>query len=412
VTSGVRFDVSLDGALPETLVYPDSVPVIVTTGATRQELQATIKKVTDLLQTDYAGGRYDSNFREACGVLSSLNTADLTDVLKALDARFLENLLLHFNEALKDGLVDERLLVLAQSIEYEQSSATTKFEDKFYVDNFSSWSVDPSSFGRPDPGREKAGKWNIKIIFQYGNLTPERAIAVYADDILDYDVKPPAFNHQGAWGLLYPAAFTKGTVPRMWAAKKQAINQIEEGNVQFILTAYAASQAVLDLVLLGAGMLTRTIPAATTGRISSGLAARGGPFGTGGRMPQEIYPYVNRNPRATAEEIRLGTFLASRHRPASCPAWCASSAPPRARRPACARATTGSSASTAPRPRRTHYSRSPAAPTTSTARSWARRHRQRSSSSNSAPATAARSATRTRLRQPARRSMTAAVYGG
>jgi hypothetical protein len=309
VPSGVRFDVSLDGALPETLVYPDSVPVIVTAGATRGELQATIKMVSALLQTEYAGGNYDANFKEACGVLSSLNTADLTDVLKALDARFLQNLLIHFNEALKDGLVDERLLTLLQSIEYEQAPSTTKYEDKFYVDNFSSWAIDPSSFGRPNPEREKAGKWNIKLIFQYGNLTPERAIVVYADDILDADVKPPAFNHQGEWGLLYPAAFTKGTVPRMWAVKKKAIDQIEEGNYQFILTSYAASQAVLDLVLLGSGMLTRTIPAATTGRISSGLAARGGPFGTGGRMPQEMYPYVNRNPRASAEEIRLGTFL-------------------------------------------------------------------------------------------------------
>lgn len=113
------------------------------------------------------------------------------------------------------------------------------------------------------------------------------------------------------WGLVYPAAFTKATVPRMWDAKKKVRDQIETDNFGFIWTAYDATQMMIDLVMLGSGMLMATIPAATTGRISSGGYRC--PFGTGGRKPQEIYDYVNRNPKALTEnggrEYRLGEKL-------------------------------------------------------------------------------------------------------
>jgi hypothetical protein len=109
------------------------------------------------------------------------------------------------------------------------------------------------------------------------------------------------------WGLIYPAVLSKATVPRVWDAKRKIRDQIETANLDFVFTAFQATQLMLDLVMLGSGFLMRTIPAASTGRLSTG--GYRGPFVTGGRVPQEIYPYVNRNPKATAPEIRLGTEL-------------------------------------------------------------------------------------------------------
>jgi hypothetical protein len=42
VPSGIRFDVGLDDALPETLVYPTTLPVIVTVGLTKPALQQLV----------------------------------------------------------------------------------------------------------------------------------------------------------------------------------------------------------------------------------------------------------------------------------------------------------------------------------------------------------------------------------
>jgi hypothetical protein len=200
-----------------------------------------------------------------------------------------------------EGLADEPLLTVVERLEWKE-----KASEKLYVDSFTSFGIDRNSFSR-DPEREKRGLWNVQIIFYYGNLTPERAITVYYDDILDADVKPPAFNRVGPRGLVYPAALTKATVPRMWDAKRKVRDQLEGGNFEFIFTAFQATQAMIDLVLLGSGFLTSTIPAAATGGAGSG--GYRGPFGTGGRKPQEIYAYVNRNPRADPLEVRLGTEL-------------------------------------------------------------------------------------------------------
>jgi hypothetical protein len=51
----------------------------------------------------------------------------------------------------------------------------------------------------------------------------------------------------------------------MWDARKQAIDQIERGNLTFIQTAYQGAQMVIDLTLMGHGLLTSTLPAASSG---------------------------------------------------------------------------------------------------------------------------------------------------
>jgi hypothetical protein len=320
VREGMRFDVTLKGALPETLVYPETVPVTVTVGVSSAEIRQLIKKLHDLVGTrdrsvsaskpfsveefvasGFTGGHpYDGDFKDGCKLLQSLNEADLAEVLAGSTTDVWQNLLINFDKAVADGLADHRLLTMLDRLEWGEKAA-----DKLYVDNFTSYGVDRRSYTR-DPEREKRGLWNIQIIFHYANLTPERAISVYYDDILDADVKPPASNSVGLWGLIYPAVLTKGTVPRMWDAKRKVREKMEAGNFEFVFTAFQATQLMIDLVGLGSGFLMRTIPAATTGRGPGGYR---GPFGTAGRKPQEIYPYVNRNPKASTNEVRLGTEL-------------------------------------------------------------------------------------------------------
>ena len=321
---GARFLVELEGALPETLVYPETVPVTVTLGLDSTSLQKLVKKlhalvgtrdtspqasapadVSQLVASGFTGGHpYDQDFREGCSLLQALTRVDLVEVLTASTDDVRQNLLINFDKARADNLVDDDLLVVLDRLEWKEAAP-----QKLYVDNFTSFGVDQQSFAR-DPEREKKGLWNIQIIFYYGNLTPDRAIKLYYDDILDVDVSAPAFNKVGMWGLVYPAALTKATVPRMWDAKKKVRDQIETGNFDFIWTAYSATQMMFDAVMIGSGMLMATIPAATTGGVRSGYR---GPFGTGGRKPQEIYDYVNRNPKALSDnggrEYTLGEKL-------------------------------------------------------------------------------------------------------
>ncbi|HTB15615.1 MAG TPA: DUF4157 domain-containing protein [Bryobacteraceae bacterium] len=253
VKAGKRFDVTLDGAIPWTLAYPDSLTVLATHGFTangEHSLKSTETSVLDLIDS--------KQFKDAFELLSTLNDVDLRDLLAALHNEHEDAVMVllgHFDIAMKEKIDASRLLAGLEGVEWN--------EDKLYVDNFMSYYVDPTSFSK-DPDRAKQGKWNIKIYFTYA-LTPERAIQVYADDILDGGVKTGVKPHYGIGDLLYPDQMNSATTPRMWAAKKEVINHIEEGNAEFIMTAHQATEAVLGMVMAGQGLLTSTIPAASGG---------------------------------------------------------------------------------------------------------------------------------------------------
>jgi hypothetical protein len=93
-------------------------------------------------------------------------------VLSACTSDVRQNLLINFNKALAEALVDDQLLTVLDRLEWADKAAT-----KLYVDNFTSFGVDQKSFSR-DPARESKGLWNIQIVFYYSGLTPERAIKV------------------------------------------------------------------------------------------------------------------------------------------------------------------------------------------------------------------------------------------
>jgi hypothetical protein len=276
--SGLRFEVTLDGADPWTLRYPASVPVLVDSSGLEADginsLEVTAGVVIGMIK--------DDRWQDVFEFLVTLNDVDLADLLASIEKQtgFVGTLLLKSGDYVKKGIVDYRLLTAMESLVW-------KPED-LYVDHFDSFILDPESWVQ-DEERAKQHKWNIKIDFVYSGLKPERAIQIYADDIADTEDKSGAKTHYGQWSLLYPEKLTKGTVPKMWAAKKKIINDIEAQNVEFFMTSYMAVESVLGLVQMGSGLLTSTVPAATTGVSGTATALPGRRALPGTRMsPEEI----------------------------------------------------------------------------------------------------------------------------
>jgi hypothetical protein len=325
---------ALEGSAPEAATQPAA-------GAAEFSLEQTQKHLDELVS--------DLQYKQAFELLATLSDAQLRQVIAGaqkedVGAGIIMALLAHFEIALTEKIDPGRLLVALEGVAWDKN--------KLYVDNFGRFYVDPKSFRRNEE-RERAGKWNIRIIFEYSLLTPDRAIARFADDIEDSDAKSREAPRQGEWGLYYPPVLNKGNTPKMWQAKKDVIAKIEEGNFEFIMSAWLATDAVLGMVGFGQSMLAGTIPAAT-GTAAAGARGtsikqeeklppgageparptQGGvkattPSGAGEtRQPPgarteqgttrepikaagavKTLAYVNNNPKASAGEIRVGTLL-------------------------------------------------------------------------------------------------------
>jgi hypothetical protein len=96
---------------------------------------------------------------------------------------------------------------------------------------------------------------------------PSRGVMIYADDIYDTQWKTDEPPQYGEAALLYPRYCTAGTTPRMHAAKKEKIQEIEAQNFVFFDTAYAGIDKFLTFFFLAQGLLMRSLP---------GSGARGG----------------------------------------------------------------------------------------------------------------------------------------
>ena len=168
-----------------------------------------------------------------------------------------------------------RLLAALENIEWDENR-------KLYVDNFLAFYVDKRSFQR-NPEREKAGKWNIRLVFEYA-LNPERAIArTYADDILDGGTKSKERPHYGVQALLYPPVLNQANTPRMWQAKRDVVAKLggRRTSSSYGQQAWAATDAVLGMVLAGQSLMVSTLPEATM--------PKGQLFGGGGKPSEPIH---------------------------------------------------------------------------------------------------------------------------
>lgn len=250
VKGGRRFKVLLDGADPFDLVYVPAFTLTVTLGITTDgpnSLAYLRKQIADAVSKNQAD--------EAFFLLDALSSIDLYDAVQEIwadDPGTINELLLQFEATLnREPYEMTRILSALESVAVDPK--------KLFVDSFNRYCIEPKSFSR-DEEREKAGKSNLMIRFEYW-LQPERAIIVYADDIRDTDAVHGSNPQYREGCLLYPTYFTRGSTPRMWDAKVKSIAEIETGNFDFIQESAKASMHVINFVFLANSLLTGTIPA-------------------------------------------------------------------------------------------------------------------------------------------------------
>jgi hypothetical protein len=198
--------------------------------------------------------------------------------------------LLHFVEAarLSDAPGQTGVLRALESF--------TRKPTEYYVDAFDTCQISPASF-KADPERQRAGLTNIQLLLTYDIIPPVRALTVYADDITDdsgTDKDPPTY---GPLSLTYPSRLSQGTTPKLFAAKKKAISQLEEQNTEFILTSFKLTAQVL-LSVYQASISVAKIEAASSARGYQPRAERGPgywreTFEGGTNMGDEAAAYEN-----------------------------------------------------------------------------------------------------------------------
>lgn len=252
IKPGLRFHVDLNGVKdPFDLVYADSFPLVVSPGfqeSGNQTLASLKKMIADAVS--------DLRWEDAFGKLDVIGDVDLYDLIDEMwldDPGVVNALLLNASKIIlkKDYDVFRIVRVL-------ESFAVPA--EKLYVDAFDKCFVHPASFAKTDPVREKLGKTNLRLVFTY-DLTPPRAIMLFADDISSVkqtNKEPPQY---GEGALLYPRYCNATTTPRMLEAKKDKIQEIESQNLEFFMTAYSGVEVVINMVVFASGVMMRSLPA-------------------------------------------------------------------------------------------------------------------------------------------------------
>lgn len=224
-----KFDVVCPATLP-VLAYDGMLP------AASSAFEVIKRAVVDHVNA----GR----FVEAWRTLDELDDLGLHDVVDEIwidHAQVLVDLLREFKRGADAKQFD--MMALVRAIE----SYSVESQRRLHVDNFLDAYIHPSTWAR-DKEREAAKLSTIKFVFTY-NVTPQRAITIYADDIKDTFDQPGEPPHYDVGELFYPAEINAVTAPRIHAAKKRLIGEIEAGNVEFYKKAWQAIEVTINLVL-------------------------------------------------------------------------------------------------------------------------------------------------------------------
>lgn len=291
VKSGLRFDLVIDGPDPFTLNYAQPLLLVVTGGLESAgfDTLGTALRVIDMAVHDKTPDRW----ADALDYLCELTLVDLYDLLDELEASHpgvAGEVLLHFSEAqrLSDAPGQDGVLRALESFVRKPS--------EYFVDAFNTWQVNPASF-KADPERARAGLTNIQLILTYDATPPIRALTVYADEISDDTAVDPAPPTYGPLSLTYPQRLSLGSTPRLHAAKKAAIAQIETQNAEFIASSFKLVAGVL-LSVYQASMSLAKIDAASQARGYQPRAERGPgqwrpTFEGGSNMSEEAAAFEN-----------------------------------------------------------------------------------------------------------------------
>jgi len=289
VKSGLRFDLTIDGPDPFSLKYAPQLALVVTHGidGARFDTLAAAVRLIDEAVHDHLPERY-ADAVDYLGLLSPVDLYDVLDELEAMHAGVAAELRLHFVEAAKLSDAPGQASVLRGLESFTRKPA------EYYVDSFDSWQVSPLSF-KLDEERQRAGLTNVQLVLTYDVIPPVRALTVYGDDITDDptpEKEPPTY---GPLTLTYPTRLTQGTTPKLFAAKKKAIAQIEQQNSEFIATSFKLTAQVL-LSVYSASLSVAKIDAANASRGYQPRAERGPgqwreTFEGGSNMSEEAAAY-------------------------------------------------------------------------------------------------------------------------
>jgi hypothetical protein len=277
VRGGFRFGVNLVGVVdPFSLVYGTETPLLVSgqpsgSSSALQRLKQQIIK--DLPQDGPKFFNPDiAALEDVFEIFDSLNNIDLYDLMDELwldTPGVINSCLINFDKvrALDLGLDMFRILRALESF--------AVIKKDLYVDTFDDCSVDPKSW-KKDPVRELMGKTTLRLKFTYFR-TPERCLYLYGDDIVDDPTVPTEPPTYGEGGLLYPKRLSLGSTPRMYAAKKKVLADIETDNLEIYMISLEASMTVINMTLFASSKLVEIFPAAggaALSRASQGLKPR------------------------------------------------------------------------------------------------------------------------------------------
>jgi hypothetical protein len=291
VRSGLRFDLTIDGPDPFSLTYGQPLLLVVTHGldGDRFDTLAAAVNVIDSALHDHTPDRWADALDYLC-LLNAVDLYDLLDELEATHSGVVGDLLLHFAEAAKLSDLQGQAGVLRALESFARKPS------EYYVDGFDSWQVAPKSFAA-NPERQRAGLTNIQLVLTFDAVPPVRALTVYADDILDDSATEPTPPRYGPLSLTYPTRLTRGTTPKLFAAKQAAIAQIEAQNAEFFTTSFKLTAQVL-LGVYQATLSVAKIDAASEARGYQPRAERGPgqwrqTFEGGTNMSDEAAAYEN-----------------------------------------------------------------------------------------------------------------------
>lgn len=293
VRAGLRFALAVDGPDPFTLDYVEPLLLLVTDGLGNSHgttLAASVRFIVDAVR-DHAPSRY----ADAVDHLSQLDQADLYDVIDALEIEHpgvAGDLFLHFIDAV--GLSDME----GQGRVLRALESFVRRPEEYYIDGFDHWLLGPGTW-RPDPERERAGLRTGQLVAVFDRVPPKRAVTIYFDDISDSTDRPDAPPRYGPLGLTYPRQLSRGTTPRLHAARVAALAEIERQNLVFIKEAFLQSAQVL----LG------TYQAATSIARIEAATLRGGmrPRAERGPGRWEPTPQAGRNMSPAAEAYEMSS---------------------------------------------------------------------------------------------------------
>ncbi|PEF96442.1 hypothetical protein CN539_22155 [Bacillus toyonensis] len=228
IKPGLRFSVDLDGPDPFELRYEQPLVLTVQAGMQSKHNIDSVADTIAFLQKE----RSQSMRWRALMCLSDVLLEDVIDQLWSVEKTgqaVIMDLLASFEqEATQTNRPIDlaRVLRVIEGFTYDQSA--------LYVDAFTSYMLDPLS-KEPDEKRTQAHLSTVQIRLIFDKWPPTRSIVIYADDISDGDQIDPDPPTYGSANLTYPKWLNRAMTPRIHAAKKAILEQLENENLVSII---------------------------------------------------------------------------------------------------------------------------------------------------------------------------------